>query len=475
LNLKPLSDYFGTEEDLNNYKKSYNNFILKHKELFQILDKYGLFEEREYTSHEDDHRILMKEYNLEWHIRDNDKLFKEILDFATKKRIESKKNQETIQQYLTYEKFIHNNEVNNFFREYTDDYIQRKMSYFNIGEGYKYSSLYIDDYDIEVTDERLAQFIKEVCAVPTDFSNQGQLLFTLSKALFSGQYGDKMSPFTAQINPNFTGDVTYHGHENVILNGDYGQEFTPVLDWTYNVRASKENPIELWLEFEKEDIIYSSCEHLYDVLPAMDDDDYRRGRLTSHKKFGEDMAILAGDSLFLDPYGLLARAELPSQVKVDLISELSLAAGSFGMVAGQVLDMQGEGQAISLEDLKTIHANKTGKLLTYPFVAAGLIAGVEQSVQDKLRRIGELLGLAFQVRDDILDVTASFEELGKTPQKDLAAAKSTYPAFLGLDGAKNFFNQTLDEAVDILKDLEEKTEFSGEEIQKIIESLRLNG
>ena len=214
---------------------------------------------------------------------------------------------------------------------------------------------------------------------------------------------------------------------------------------------------------------------IHDDLPAMDDDDYRRGRLTSHKKFGEDMAILAGDSLFLDPYGLLARAELPSQVKVDLISELSLAAGSFGMVAGQVLDMQGEGQAISLEDLKIIHANKTGKLLTYPFVAAGLIVQAQQSVQDKLRRIGELLGLAFQVRDDILDVTASFEELGKTPQKDLAAAKSTYPAFLGLDGAKNFFNQTLDEAVDILKDLEEKTEFSGGEIQKIIESLRLNG
>ena len=213
---------------------------------------------------------------------------------------------------------------------------------------------------------------------------------------------------------------------------------------------------------------------IHDDLPAMDDDDYRRGRLTSHKKFGEDMAILAGDSLFLDPYGLLAKAELPSQVKVDLISELSLAAGSFGMVAGQVLDMQGEGQAISLEDLKTIHANKTGKLLTYPFVAAGLIVQAQQSVQDKLRRIRELLGLAFQVRDDILDVTASFEELGKTPQKDLAAAKSTYPAFLGLDGAKNFFNQTLDEAVLILSDLEEKTEFSGGKIQKIIESLRLN-
>ena len=214
---------------------------------------------------------------------------------------------------------------------------------------------------------------------------------------------------------------------------------------------------------------------IHDDLPAMDDDDYRRGRLTNHKKFGEAMAILAGDSLFLDPFGLIAMADLPSQVKVALISELSLAAGSFGMVAGQVLDMQGEGQVISLEDLKTIHANKTGKLLTYPFVAAGLIVQAEQFVQEKLRRIGELLGLAFQVRDDILDVTASFEELGKTPQKDLATAKSTYPAFLGIDGAKNFFNQSLDEALEILKGLEEKTEFSGEEIQKIVESLRLNG
>ena len=214
---------------------------------------------------------------------------------------------------------------------------------------------------------------------------------------------------------------------------------------------------------------------IHDDLPAMDDDDYRRGRLTNHKKFGEAMAILAGDSLFLDPFGLIAMADLPSQVKVALISELSLAAGSFGMVAGQVLDMQGEGQVISLEDLKTIHANKTGKLLTYPFVAAGLIVQAEQFVQEKLRRIGKLLGLAFQVRDDILDVTASFEELGKTPQKDLATAKSTYPALLGIDGAKLFFNQTLDEALEILKALEEKTEFSGEEIQKIVESLRLNG
>ena len=214
---------------------------------------------------------------------------------------------------------------------------------------------------------------------------------------------------------------------------------------------------------------------IHDDLPAMDNDDYRRGRLTSHKKFGEDMAILAGDSLFLDPYGLVAMAELPSQVKVELIAELSLAAGSFGMVAGQVLDMQGEGRKLTMDQLLTIHANKTGKLLAYPFVAAGIIAQTGQSVLGKLRQAGELLGLAFQVRDDILDVTASFEQIGKTPQKDLAAEKSTYPALLGLDGARDFFDETLEQAKSLLGQLEKESDFSAKEIQKIIESLRLDG
>ena len=214
---------------------------------------------------------------------------------------------------------------------------------------------------------------------------------------------------------------------------------------------------------------------IHDDLPAMDNDDYRRGRLTSHKKFGEDMAILAGDSLFLDPYGLVAMAELPSQVKVELIAELSLAAGSFGMVAGQVLDMQGEGRKLTMDQLQTIHANKTGKLLAYPFVAAGIIAQTGQSVLGKLRQAGELLGLAFQVRDDILDVTASFDQIGKTPQKDLVAEKSTYPALLGLDGARAFFDETLEQAKSLLEQLETESDFSVEEIQKIIESLRLDG
>ena len=213
---------------------------------------------------------------------------------------------------------------------------------------------------------------------------------------------------------------------------------------------------------------------IHDDLPAMDDDDYRRGRLTNHKKFGEALAILAGDALFLDPYALIAQADLPNEIKVDLIASLSLSSGSMGMVAGQVLDMEGEGKHLNLEELQTIHANKTGKLLAFPFQAAGVIAGLDENLQKQLKTVGELIGLAFQVRDDILDVTASFEEIGKTPQKDLQAEKSTYPALLGLDEAKVFCNRTLDQANEKLDVISQLVDFDKEPIVKIVESLRIN-
>ena len=213
---------------------------------------------------------------------------------------------------------------------------------------------------------------------------------------------------------------------------------------------------------------------IHDDLPAMDDDDFRRGRLTNHKKFGEALAILAGDALFLDPYALIAQADLPNEIKVDLIASLSLSSGSMGMVAGQVLDMEGEGKHLNLEELQTIHANKTGKLLAFPFQAAGIIAGLDENLQKQLKTVGELIGLAFQVRDDILDVTASFEEIGKTPQKDLQAEKSTYPALLGLDEAKVFCNRTLDQANEKLDVISQLVDFDKEPIVKIVESLRIN-
>ena len=213
---------------------------------------------------------------------------------------------------------------------------------------------------------------------------------------------------------------------------------------------------------------------IHDDLPAMDDDDFRRGRLTNHKKFGEALAILAGDALFLDPYALIAQADLPNEIKIDLIASLSLSSGSMGMVAGQVLDMEGEGKHLNLKELQTIHANKTGKLLAFPFQAAGVIAGLDENLQKQLKTVGELIGLAFQVRDDILDVTASFEEIGKTPQKDLQAEKSTYPALLGLDEAKVFCNRTLNQANEKLDVISQLVDFDKEPIVKIVESLRIN-
>ena len=214
---------------------------------------------------------------------------------------------------------------------------------------------------------------------------------------------------------------------------------------------------------------------IHDDLPAMDNDDYRRGQLTNHKRFGEDLAILAGDSLFLDAFGCVAEADLPASIRVQLIALLSDASGTAGMVAGQVLDMEGEGASLTLDQLQVIHANKTGRLLAYPFQAAGILLELEPAVATLLEEIGLHLGLAFQIRDDILDVTADFASLGKTPQKDLQAEKSTYPALLGLDGAQAYLDRELDACEDLLDRISQQVDFEGTGIKKIIERLRIHG
>ena len=213
---------------------------------------------------------------------------------------------------------------------------------------------------------------------------------------------------------------------------------------------------------------------IHDDLPAMDNDDYRRGRLTNHKKFDEATAILAGDSLFLDPFDLLAQTELSAEIRVELIQALSHASGTFGMVGGQMLDMKGEGQELDLSQLAQIHEHKTGKLLTFPFLAAGIVAQQEQQVLESLQEAGQLIGLAFQVRDDILDVTADFEALGKTPGKDVVAGKSTYPALLGLDKSYDILEESLNKAEAIFQNLAESQGFKKDSVVEIIERLRLH-
>ena len=213
---------------------------------------------------------------------------------------------------------------------------------------------------------------------------------------------------------------------------------------------------------------------IHDDLPAMDNDDFRRGKPTNHKVFGEAQAILAGDALLLDPYLLLANADLPSGVVVALVKELALASGSHGMVAGQVLDMDGETQALTFEQLKQIHALKTGKMLTFPFVAAGLIAQQSDEVILSLRNLGEKVGQAFQIRDDILDVTATFDQIGKTPGKDEVADKSTYVKLLGLAGAKAELSANLAAAEGILVELSCTTQLVPDSILKQIERLKID-
>lgn len=213
---------------------------------------------------------------------------------------------------------------------------------------------------------------------------------------------------------------------------------------------------------------------IHDDLPAMDDDDYRRGRLTNHRKFDEATAILAGDSLFLDPFGLLAGADLPAEVIVQLVQFLSDSSGTFGMVGGQMLDMKGEGQELDALQLSTIHAKKTGKLLAFPFWATGVIAKQSQKVIGQLYQAGLLVGHAFQVRDDILDVTATFDEIGKTPNKDLVSEKSTYPSLLGLEKSYEILNDSLNQAQAIFQELQKNVGFDPQKIHQMVERLRLH-
>lgn len=211
---------------------------------------------------------------------------------------------------------------------------------------------------------------------------------------------------------------------------------------------------------------------IHDDLPAMDNDDYRRGRLTNHKQFDEATAILAGDSLFLDATGLIARADLDVTIKLDLMQHLSHCSGTFGMVGGQMLDMKGEGKSLTLDQVQLIHANKTGALLVFPFIAAGLIAKQTDAVIRQLEQAGHLIGQAFQIRDDILDVTADFETLGKTPNKDLTAGKSTYPALLGLDQSYAVLEDSLNQAIAIFQEMARKASFKPDAIVAMIERLR---
>jgi len=173
---------------------------------------------------------------------------------------------------------------------------------------------------------------------------------------------------------------------------------------------------------------------IHDDLPALDNDDLRRGRPTCHKVFGEAIAILAGDALQTQAYEVLARLKSRAEARVRIIEEIARATGTVdGMIGGQVVDLEAEHMRPNAEMLEYIHRSKTAALISASVVSGGLYAEAKDSQVARLRAFGQAVGLAFQIVDDILDVTQTSEQLGKTAGKDTAAEKATYPALFGLE------------------------------------------
>jgi geranylgeranyl diphosphate synthase type II len=190
---------------------------------------------------------------------------------------------------------------------------------------------------------------------------------------------------------------------------------------------------------------------IHDDLPAMDDDDFRRGNPTNHKVFGEAIAILAGDALLTEAFKVLSNPAFAASVspasRLAVIQEIATCAGSYGMVGGQVVDMESEGKGdIDLPIVQYIHTHKTGALIKASVVAGALLGGADQEKLAAITRYGEAAGLAFQIADDILDIEGTTEEIGKDAGSDQARGKATYPAVMGLVAAKEEAQLMMDEA-----------------------------
>lgn len=201
---------------------------------------------------------------------------------------------------------------------------------------------------------------------------------------------------------------------------------------------------------------------IHDDLPAMDNDDFRRGRPTNHKVFGEAVAILAGDALLTEAFEIMTDFNLRKTIRadaiLDVISDLARAAGSFGMVGGQVVDMESEGVKIDLPTLEYLHTRKTGALILTSVKGGAKIGGGADGEIEVLTRYGECLGLAFQIADDILDIEGSQDEIGKDVGSDQEKGKATYPSIIGMAASKERASELIDMAIDSLRGFDEKAE-----------------
>ncbi|MBL3886564.1 (2E,6E)-farnesyl diphosphate synthase [Bacillus cereus] len=201
---------------------------------------------------------------------------------------------------------------------------------------------------------------------------------------------------------------------------------------------------------------------VHDDLPCMDDDDLRRGKPTNHKVFGEAMAVLAGDGLLTYAFQVIMayeQKEISAEKKVRLVLELAKAAGPEGMVGGQVADMEAEGKRLTIDELEYIHKHKTGKLLEFAVLAGAILSDATEEQEEKLLTFAKYIGLAFQIRDDILDVEGTEEEIGKPIGSDLSNEKSTYTTLFTVDRAKDILEETIAEAKGAISSLQLQDEY----------------
>lgn len=198
---------------------------------------------------------------------------------------------------------------------------------------------------------------------------------------------------------------------------------------------------------------------IHDDLPCMDNDDYRRGRLTNHKVYGEAMAVLAGDGLLTLAFEvMLEQKNVPAPALIETVREMAMCAGNFGMVGGQGLDLEFEGKEITPEQLRKLHSGKTGALFIAAVRGGAHLAGANEQELLALTKFADLLGLAFQIEDDILDVVGTEAELGKPVGSDAKNNKSTYVSLYGLEAARELSNKTVEEANQCLEMFGEKAE-----------------
>jgi geranylgeranyl diphosphate synthase type II len=252
--------------------------------------------------------------------------------------------------------------------------------------------------------------------------------------------------------------ILYESMRYSLLGG--GKRIRPILTMAASEAVGSQNdsilPFAAALEF------IHTYSLVHDDLPAMDNDDFRRGRPTNHKTYGEGMAILAGDALLTMAFELCSNPKLkdsvPQDRQVQIIQELAVGSGHGGMVGGQVLDIQAENQDIDLGSLQTIHNFKTGRLIRASVRIGGIFGGASSSQLDSLTGYSEDIGLAFQIADDVLNMTGTREELGKDAGTDAKRGKKTYPTFYGVEGARELAEQCIKRAINRLDEFDQKAD-----------------